>query len=245
MYDFYLGGKNNFAVDREAARRMIERIPQIPAAARGNRQFLQRAVSAAARAGIKQFIDIGSGLPTQENTHQVAHNIDPAIKIAYVDNDPQAVIHAKTILSDGGTKETVTVLDRDLRGTGELADSLSGFIDWSQPVALMLVAVMHFVEQGECYQVVDAYKDRMAPGSWLILSHSTADVLSEEAAALIEEEYARSNYGIYLRTKAQVTRFFGGTAILSPGITDVATWRSGPVMAQPTMVWGGAGKVAA
>jgi O-methyltransferase involved in polyketide biosynthesis len=245
MYDFYLGGKDNFAADREAAQRMIDRIPQIPAAAIGNRQFLQRAVTAVAESGVKQFVDIGSGLPTMENTHQVAHRIDPAIKVAYVDRDPQVISHARAILQDGGTKDNVLTLDGDLRESFVLTQLLSPYIDWSQPVALMLVAVMHFINPPEAYRVADAYKEKMAPGSYLILSHSTADRLSEEEAALIQEEYEKSNAGIYLRTKQQVTRFFEGTDITEPGVTDVVTWRSGPVVAQPTMVYGGVGKKAA
>jgi hypothetical protein len=243
MYDFYLGGKDNFAADREAAERMIGRMPQIPAAARGNRKFLRNAVTAVALAGVKQFIDIGSGLPTMENTHQVAHTVDPDIKVAYVDRDPTAVTHARALLENN--TDTVFVLDGDLRETAVLTHLLGDFVDFDQPVALMLVAVMHFVETPGCYRIVDAYKDRMASGSCLILSHSTADFLSEEQAQVITEEYDESNARIFLRDKQEVTRFFDGLELLEPGVTDVASWRSGPLRARPTMIWGGVGRKAA
>jgi O-methyltransferase involved in polyketide biosynthesis len=245
MYDFYLDGKDNFVADREAAQRMIERIPQIPAAAKGNRQFLQRAVTAVAESGVKQFIDIGSGLPTMENTHQVAHAIDPAVKVAYVDRDPQVISHARAILEDGGTRDNVLTLDGELRESAVLPQLLSPFIDWSQPVALMLVAVMHFIEPPEAYRVVDAYKEKMAPGSYLILSHSTADYLSEEEATVIEEEYGNSNAEIYLRGIDEVETFFRGTELLDPGIVNVEDWRAGEHVPQTTMVYGAVGKKAA
>jgi hypothetical protein len=243
MYDFYLGGKDNFAADREAAQRMIIRMPQIPAAARGNRKFLRNAVAYAARKGVKQFIDIGSGLPTMENTHQVAHTVDADIKVAYVDRDPTAVTHARALLENN--TDTVYVLDGDLREAAVLTNLLSDFIDFNEPVGLMLVAVMHFVEAPEAYRIVEAYKERIAPGSHLILSHSTADFLSEEQAQVITDEYSESNARIFLRDKQEVTRFFDGMELVEPGVTDVATWRSGPVRARPTMVWGGVGRKAA
>jgi hypothetical protein len=242
MYDFYLGGKDNFEADRQAAERMIARMPQIPAAARGNRQFLKRAVTAVAQAGVRQFIDIGFGLPTMENTHQVAHSVDPDVKVAYVDRDPQAVTHAKNLLQEGGSRESVFVLDGDLREPVMLTHLLSDFIDFDEPVGILLVAVMHFVETPTCYQLVDAYKERMAPGSYLILSHSTADFLSEEAAQVITEEYNGSNAEIFLRNRDEVSQFFDGLELLDPSVTDVATWRSGPIEAQPTMVYGGVGR---
>jgi hypothetical protein len=194
---------------------------------------------------VKQFIDNGSGLPTMENTHQVAHAVDPDIKVAYVDRDSQAVSHSKNILQEGGSKETVRVMDSDLREPSALMQGIGDFIDFSQPVAIMLVAVMHFVEAPECYRLAGEYKDRMAGGSYLILSHSTADLLSGEQAQVIEDEYRRSNARIYLRSQQHVTRFFDGLDLLEPGVTDAATWRSGPVEAQTPMVWAGVGRKAA
>jgi S-adenosyl methyltransferase len=241
MYDYYLGGKDNFEADRRAALRMISRIPQIPAAARGNRQFLRNAVTAVAQAGVRQFVDIGSGLPTMDNTHDAARRVAADSKVAYVDRDPQAVTHARMLL-EKGDEEAVRVLDGDLREPAAITLFLDDFIDFSQPVCIMLVAVMHFTETPECYRVVDAYKDRMAPGSYLILSHSTADFLSPEEAEVIAGEYDGSNARIFLRSSEEVGRFFGGLTLLDPGITDAATWRAGPVEAQRTLVYGGAGR---
>jgi hypothetical protein len=241
MYDYYLDGKDNFKADRQAAGKMISRIPQIPAAAQGNRQFLRRAVTAVAQAGIRQFIDIGSGLPTMDNTHDIAHRVDPDIKVAYVDRDPQAVTHARMLL-EKGNEETVRVLDEDLREPEAVTRFLGDFIDFTQPVCLMLVAVMHFAPTPECYRLAGEYKDRIAPGSYLILSHSTADFLSPEQAEAITKEYGGSNARIFLRGREEVSRFFDGLALLDPAITDVATWRAGTVQAQRTMVYGGVGR---
>jgi hypothetical protein len=150
-------------------------------------------------------VDIGSGLPTMDNTHEVTHGVDADIKVAYVDRDPQAVTHARALLEEGD-KETVFVLDGDLREPVVLTHLLGDFIDFSQPVCIMLVAVMYFTETPECYRLVDEYKDRMAPGSYLIMSHSTADFLSAAEADTIAEEYDGSNAGIFLRGKQEVSR---------------------------------------
>lgn len=240
MYDCYLGGKDNFEVDRQAADRMISRVPQIPAAAWGNRWFLRNAVTVVAQAGIRQFVDIGAGLPAVDNTHDVVHGVDPGAKVAYVDRDPQAVTHAQVLLEKGNEK-TVRVLDGDLRKPADVTLFLADFIDFNQPVCLLLVATMHFVQAPECYRLVAEYKDRMMPGSYLILSHSTADFLSPEQSEVITEEYGKSNAPVFLRGREEISRFFDGLAPLDPGITDVATWRTGPVTAQPTMVYGGVG----
>jgi O-methyltransferase involved in polyketide biosynthesis len=240
MYNYYLAGKDHFEADRQAAARLISRIPQIPAAALGNRQFLRRAVTAVAQAGVRQFIDIGSGLPTLDNTHDVAHRVDPGIKVAYVDRDSQAVTHARMLLEKGSEK-SIRVLDGDLREPEAVTRLLGDFIDFTEPVCLMLVAVMHFAETPECYRLMAEYTKRIAPGSYLILSHSTADFLSPEEAEAITEEYAGSNARIFMRSREEVSRFFDGLTLLDPAITDVATWRAGSVQAQRTLVYGGVG----
>lgn len=240
MYDYYLDGKDNFRADRQAADKMISQIPQIPAAAQDNRRFLRRAVTAVAQAGTRQFVDIGCGLPTMDNTHDIAHRVDPDIKVAYVDRDPQAVTHARMLL-EKGNEETVRVLDEDLRDAEAVTWFLGDFIDFAQPVCLMLVAVMHFTQAPECYRVVGEYKDRIAPGSHLILSHSTADFLSPEQAEVITEGYGGSNARVFLRGREEVSRFFDGLALLDPAITDVGAWRAGTAAAQRTMAYGGVG----
>lgn len=240
MYNYYLAGKDHFEADRRAADRLIGLIPQIPAAALGNRQFLRRAVTAVAQAGIRQFIDIGSGLPTPDNTHDVAHRVDPGIKVAYVDRDSQPVTHARMLLEKGSEK-TVRVLDGDLRQPEAVTRLLGDFIDFTEPVCLMLIAVMHFAETPECYRLIAEYRNRIAPGSYLILSHSTADFLSPDQAEAITAEYAGSNARIFLRSREEISRFFDGLALLDPAITDVTAWRAGPVQPQPTLVYGGVG----
>jgi hypothetical protein len=160
--------------------------------------------------------------------------------VAYVDRDPQAVTHARMLL-EKGNQEAVFVLDGDLREPAAVTLFLGDFIDFSQPLCIMLVAVMHFVEAPECYRLVDAYKDRMVPGSYLILSHSTADFLSGAEEKVIADEYDGSNASIFPRGREEVSRFFDGLALLDPGITDVAAWRAGPARAQRTLVYGGVG----
>lgn len=243
MYDFYLDGKDNFEADRVAAGRVVERLPFIKTTARDNRRFLGRAVTAAAQAGIRQFIDIGSGLPTQENTHEVAHRVDEGIKVAYIDRSPTVVSHAKNILAQGGNQRSVFVLDGDVREPASLARLLSGFIDFTRPAAVMLVAVMHFIEPAACYRLADEYKDRMAPGSYLILSHVTSDFLSEAETEALTGGYTDANARLYPRSRDEVERFFSGLELLDPGIADVADWRAeGPHVAQRTLGWCGVGQ---
>lgn len=244
MYDYYLRGKDNFAADRAAAEKMIAKNPAILTAARANREYLGRAVTAVAGSGVTQFIDMGSGLPTADNTHQVAQRVDPEVRVAYIDRDPQAVTRGMVLLQDSG-QEGVTVMDGDLREAKVLLHLLSPFIDFAEPVCLMFVAVLHFIESPDCYEILRTYMDRLAPGSYLILSHSTADHLSGEQAAVITDEYGGSNAPIHLRTRDEVSRFFDGLDVLEPGIVDVADWRAEKHHGQTTMVWGGVARKAA
>jgi SAM-dependent methyltransferase len=180
MYDYFLGGKDNFQVDRDAADQLDE------AAGRGttftvaweNRRFLQRAVACLAEAGIDQFVDIGAGLPTQGNVHEIAQRVNPAARVAYVDNDPIVLSHGRALLADDKTTKVFTA---DMREPQAIltAPGLAGLIDFSRPVAVLFVAVLHFVrDEEDPYGIVGTFRDAMAPGSYLVLSHVTTDGLS-------------------------------------------------------------------
>jgi hypothetical protein len=241
IYDVLLGGKDNFGPDREAAGRLMRLVPDAPLAARQNRLFLQRAVSFLAGQGITQFIDIGSGLPTVCNTHELALAEDRRCKVAYIDYDPVVVAHARAILAGG---ENVSAEAGDLRDPAPLVAGLraGGLIDLDRPAAVMLVAVLHFVAEPECYEAVGYLKEQMAPGSYLVISHATADEASgreHQAAAAV---YAGASAPVFARTRSQVARFFHGLELAGPGITGVGQWGAGIPRASRTLCYAGIGR---
>lgn len=223
IYDYWLDGKDNFPPDRAAAEHAISASPDIPAAARENRAFLHRAVRLAAEAGIRQFIDIGSGLPTQGNVHDAVHAIDPTARVVYIDNDPIVLAHGRALLADNST---TTVLTGDLRDLDELLDrpELRALIDLSQPVALLLLAVLHFVNDEQARAAVQAIHSRLAPGSYLLLSHSTGEG-NPERAAEVAKTWKSTDTGINFRGHTAVEEFFDGWELLEPGVTFVPLWR--------------------
>jgi SAM-dependent methyltransferase len=221
VYDAMLGGKDNFAADREAAEALMRMSLAARQAARDNRAFLGRAVRWAALAGTGQFIDVGSGFPARENTHEVVRALSPA-RVAYVDNDPVVVAHATARLVPDGDVLAVPGDLRDPRGilgNPELRD----FIDLGQPVTFILAAVLHFLPDADAYAAVGVIKEAMAPGSVLIVSHATADDARAGDAETAQGIYDEAGTPLYLRTLAQVTRFFDGLAMAGP-VTSVNAW---------------------
>ncbi|MGA5820185.1 SAM-dependent methyltransferase [Kitasatospora sp. NPDC094028] len=223
IYDYWIGGKDNFPPDRIAAEHAISVSPDIPQAARENRGFLRRAVRHCAEAGIRQFIDIGSGLPAQGNVHEVAQEVAPDSRVVYIDNDPIVLTHGRALLADN---RTTTVLTGDLRDLDELLDrpALRELIDLSQPVAVLLVAVLHFVNDEQAAAAVRAVHQRLAPGSFLLVSHSTAEgnpVRAAEAA----KTWDNTDSPIRLRGRAQVEGLLEGWELLEPGVEFVPLWR--------------------
>ena len=219
-----LGGKDNFAADRDAAARLLEVLPASAQACRANRDFLQRTVRYLAAAGIRQYIDIGSGLPTAGNTHEVAHEADPAARVAYADYDPQVLVHARALLE---TSPAVAVIPGDLRKPGDILahPGLTRLIDFSRPVAVLLVAVLHFLTDDE--HPSDAVREivtHLAPGSYLALSHVTADHVAPAAAATAQGVYTSASAPVTARTRAQVTHLFDGLELVGPGVCDVSAW---------------------
>jgi hypothetical protein len=228
-YDYWLGGKDNFQADRDSADAVAAAWPAIRTAVLENRGFLRRAVSfLAGEMGVRQFLDVGTGLPTANNVHDVAQGIAPQSRIVYVDNDPLVLVHARALLTS--SPEGVTAyIDADLHEPEKILNDseLQATLDFSEPVALMLLAVLHFLPDGDDpYAIVARLVDALPPGSYLVLSHSTFDPLDEPTAAKLGAIGASSVPPFAARTKDQVSRFFTGLEILEPGIVSVADWRA-------------------
>lgn len=232
MYDYYLGGRDNFEVDREAAQRVIDLFPDIVPMARSNRAFMHRAVRHAVESGVRQIIDIGTGIPTAPNTHQVAHEVSSEVRVAYVDNDPIVATYAGTRLLDA---ENTGFLLGDLRDPHSILKhpTITRMIDFGRPVALMLMAVLHFVRDDEDPAgLVAAYRDALPAGSHLILSHSTADfhqLDGDVAEARDVYRDRRATATLTLRPHEQIRRFFDGFDLVDPGLVQPPLWRpAGP-----------------
>jgi hypothetical protein len=216
LYDYYLGGTSNFEVDRIAAERLRLQMPELTDTAWANRGFHQRAARWIARRGVRQFIDIGSGLPTAGNTYQVVAEIIPDARVAYVDIDPMVAAHARGLLS---SQDSTRLITADLRGPGALlADpDLAAMIDFAEPAGLLMTAVLHFVaDASDPWALVTSYLDALAPGSYLALSHGTTDWLPPAMVRAARELYAKATEQIYPRPLAEVERFFAGLELVEP-----------------------------
>jgi hypothetical protein len=230
MYDYWLGGKDNFAADREAADRSTAAIPQLPWMAQENRRFLGRAVRFCASQGITQFIDIGSGLPTMENVHQVAGQVVTEPRVLYVDHDPVVVRHAQALLATTGTQ----ALPGDLTRPAEILTDAgaSGVIDLARPVAVLLIAVLHFIpDEADPGGAVAALRQAIAPGSYLAISHvqlAAGQMEGDEPATdeMRELTYARKGipHGNADRTRDEIASFFGDMTLVPPGLTELWAW---------------------
>lgn len=230
LYDYYLGGKDNFTADREAAEKIRAAFPALSDAAWANRGFHGRAATWMTRHGIRQFIDIGAGLPTMENTHQVVQRIAPRARVVYADNDRQAVCHARALLVGG---PAVTAIDADIRDPAALLGNreLRELIDFTQPAGVLITAVMHFVaDTDHPWNLVAQLMGAFAPGSYLALSHVTADGIPPAAVQAGTEVYDHATEKIYPRTRTDVERFFDGLTLLPPhkdsppAVTYVGEW---------------------
>jgi hypothetical protein len=230
-YNYWLGGKDNFAADRESADAIEKIFPGIRTAAVENRRFLHRAVRTLTQDfGIDQFLDIGTGLPTADNTHEVAQRINPAARIVYVDNDPLVLVHARALLTSDPAGATAYI-DADLQDTqqilhdAERADTL----DLTKPVGLFLVAILHFLpDTDQAYAVVQTLMDRLAPGSFLVLSHATVDLLPDLTGRQLTSGDVPGIGNFTPRSHAQIDGFFDGLEKLPPGLEIVSAWRPEP-----------------
>ncbi|MBP2475789.1 hypothetical protein JOF53_004661 [Crossiella equi] len=224
VYDYYLGGSHNFAVDRAQARQAIEQWPMLPAIMRANRGFLRRAVRYCLDQGIRQFLDIGSGVPTVGNVHEVAQGIDPGARVVYVDIDPVAVAHSRAILT-GNTR--TAVIQADMRKPDEvLGDpALTGLLDLSQPTAVLFVALLHFVaDADQPAALVRQYLDAVPSGSHVVISHGSSEATPDKASAH-EDLYERTGTRIWMRSHQRVLTYFGDCELVDPGLVYLTQWR--------------------
>jgi S-adenosyl methyltransferase len=227
-YDYYLGGKDNFEADRVNAEMLAEVYPAARTTAVENRKFLRRAVHMlAAEAGIRQFLDIGTGLPTRPNVHEVAQQVAPDARVVYVDNDPIVLVHARALLTSSAAGATAYV-DADLRRPQDILGDpeVRGTLDFTRPIALMLVAVMHFItDDMQPYEIVERLVEAMPPGSFLAMSNGTLDLLPPDVAATLRAAFEASGERAAPRTRAEFARFFDGHDLVDPGIVPVTEWR--------------------
>ena len=227
-YNYWLGGKDNFAADRQSGDEFAERFPGARIGARANRGMLQRAVRfLTAEAGIRQFLDIGTGLPTADNTHEVAQRIAPESRIVYVDNDPLVMVHARALLTSSPQGRTA-YLEKDVRDPAAiLADPLlHDTLDLSRPVALMLVAVLHFVPgDGAAQPLVRQLLDALPSGSFLVATHATVDFSPPEHRAAHDQMRASGKSDVWTRDEAEFTALFDGLEIIEPGVVPASEWR--------------------
>ncbi|MFC8435149.1 SAM-dependent methyltransferase [Streptomyces sp. NPDC057253] len=225
VYDWWLGGKDNYPVDEELARRILAVDGTVMRGARANRRFMQRAVRTAAEDGIRQFLDIGTGIPTEPNLHQVAQEVAPESRVVYADNDPIVLRHAQALLHS--TPEGAThYVHADVRDPDTILRLAAETLDFTRPVALSLVALTHYLGD-EAYDLLARYVAELAPGSFVILSQVTPD-LSPQAIEKAAEQFRRSGTPFFPRSLAEFSRFFDGLELLGPGVIPVSGWRPGP-----------------
>jgi len=248
IYDYLLGGKDNFAVDREAAKLLLEASPDMAGIVRDNRSFIGRVVRyLAGEAGIRQFIDLGGGLPTQTNVHEMAQAVAPEARVVYVDIDPVVWSHGQALLAYG---EQVAMVHADLRETAAVLGhpEVLGLIDLSRPVALVCASVLHFVpDSDEPHRIIAEYRDRLAPGSYLAISHGTTGTTDDDHQVVggVTSVFRQASAQLHVRSLAGVQRFFDGFEMVDPGLTWINDWRPEPgvpAAGQPRSLLGGVGR---
>lgn len=224
MYDYFLGGSHNFAVDREAAQKVIAAMPEVPLRAQANRAFLRRAVRFLMASGVRQFLDIGSGIPTVGNVHEVAQRLDPTSRVIYVDIDPIAVAHSQELLQDN---PRALIIQEDLRNAEQLVahPDVRGLLDFTEPIAVLMVAILHFLpDEAEPHRLVATIRDALPYGSYLVLTHGNLENVPEADQAPGHEVYRRDT-GFYSRSRADIARFFDGFELVPPGLVWAPEWR--------------------
>ena len=228
IYDYWLGGKDNFAVDREAAEQAIAAYPAILRGVRAQRAFLARVVHyLAGPAGIRQFLDIGTGIPTASNTHEVAQAAAPDVRIVYVDNDPMVLTHARALLTS--TPQGATdYLDADLREPDKILAGAADLLDFRRPVAVLLIGILQLIpDADDPHAIVGRLVAAVPSGSWLAIYHPASDIDQQRVGEAVRRVNARSAGTTTLRSHAQVIRFFDGLALLEPGLVQVHRWQPG------------------
>jgi SAM-dependent methyltransferase len=227
VYNYWLGGKDNFAADRAAGDAAIAAFPAIGLSARSNRALLARAVRFLAdEAGIRQFLDIGTGIPSADNTHEVAQQLVPESRVVYVDNDPIVLAHARALLASRPEGATDYV-DADLRDPRRILGAADGLLDLGRPVALMLMAILqHLGDEDDPYQVVATLVEALAPGSYLVISHPASDINAAAMAKMAASLNQTMAEKVTFRSRDEVARFFAGLDLVEPGLVQASKWRS-------------------
>ena len=225
IYDYALGGKDNFAVDREAFEMMAQSFPDYPNLAQANRGFLVRAVEFMTGAGVDQFIDLGTGIPTSPNVHEIAQRTQPEAKVVYIDNDPIVMTHNR---ARRAAWPGVITVQHDIREPDKIVgdDVVTHFIDFDRPIGLLMVAVLHFVDQELTEPIMTRFREAMAPGSYLAASVGTSEGLDVGTVDEADDVMQRVATPFTLRTRAQIEQIFDGFELVDPGVVDVTQWRN-------------------
>jgi hypothetical protein len=230
MYDWYLGGKDNYPVDEAMGRQMLALDPRVPVMAQVNRAFMHRSTRWLAENGIRQFLDIGTGIPTEPNLHQVAQSVAPDAHVVYCDNDPIVLAHAAALLR-GTPQGRTEYLQADVRDPHAIIEGAAKVLDLTRPVALSLIALLHFVpDQDNAHTLVRRLMSHLPSGSYLVVTHATADFTPEESKAATEKLKA-AGVTLALRSREEFTRFFDGLELIDPGVEVPQHWH--PELGEP------------
>jgi len=242
VYNYWLGGTDNFAADRAAAEQAMSAFPDIVLSARANRAFLRRTVTYLARdIGIRQFLDIGTGIPSANNTHEVAQSVAPDSRVVYIDNDPIVLAHARLLLT-GSSNGATDYIDADLRQADQILAKAANTLDFTQPVAVMLMAMLqHLTDDEDPYAIVGKLIAAVPSNSYLVLSHPAKDIHAMEMAAMAERLNQMMAEKVTFRSEAEVARFFTGLELVEPGMTNVPDWRpdTEEEASSPAALWAG------
>ncbi|MBV9381998.1 MAG: SAM-dependent methyltransferase [Streptosporangiaceae bacterium] len=226
IWNYWLGGKDHFPVDKEVGDQILGFVPELVRSARADRYFLARAVRyLAGEQGIRQFLDIGTGLPTVDNTHEVAQRVAPESRIVYVDNDPLVLVHARALLTST-TEGVCDYIDADVRDPGRIVQEAGRTLDFARPVAIMMLGIVNFIlDAGEAQAVIRRLVDAVAPGSYLVISHPTTEVDAGPMTAAVKFWNEQGSAPMTLRTRAELVRFFDGLDLVDPGVVTCSRWR--------------------
>jgi hypothetical protein len=241
MYDYWLGGKDHFAADRAAAQKAAETDPRLLAGVRGNRAFLARSVRfLAAEAGIRQFLDIGTGIPSANNTHEVAQATAPGSRVVYVDNDPIVLAHARALLTGAGG--VTAYIDADARNPAEILEAAGKTLDFSEPVALILIGLLHCIpDDNDPWAIVRTLVDAIPAGGYLAISHPSHDFYADLSRKMVADLNSAMKEPLTFRGRDDVLRFFDGVTLIEPGLVRIPDWRPDREQdrANPAAGWGG------
>ncbi len=242
VYDYLLGGKDNFAADREAAEQAIQIHPDVVPTARANRAFLARTTRFLAdEAGLRQFLDIGTGMPTSSNVHEVAQSVAPESRIVYVDHDPIVLLHARALLTSAPEGRT-DFIEADLRQPAVILGEAARTLDFGRPLALILISILHLIQDtDDPYQLVRQFVSVLAPGSYLVISHAASDIGDGGIVSMTSRLNELMVQQTAPRNRRQVARFFAGLDLVEPGLVRVPEWRPALAIdaAAPAQMWGG------